>query len=471
MYCTLRQAQDDYFTVARRRLEMKQETITSILVTPEAVEWVILRPGRSGFQNAGEGKLERSEEGALEPGALAAIKTPAVLAIPSTQLLLRVMELPAVDDDELAGMVELQIDKFSPFPIEQMVVSHEVLSRSETSCTVVVAAVREMFVNEIGDLLSENGIKIARVDSELLGCWKNLVDSGQLADSGRETLVLVSGDTVEVLTHESGVLIGISCLGRVDGFSDQGTVAEIARDVAHLIVGVEVEYGRAGQSKIALWSDRDGLAPFVGALRDACGAEIEERSLEILPNALYGSAVRYLSGVAQVDLKPASWRERERAKRFRRQLIGSTFGILGVWAVLVGSCLGWLAFEQSRLNALNAEADRRLGPANEVRQLRLQVNMIERYTDSTYSALECLREISSVQPEGVDLTSFTYRKGDGLSIDGEADSGQLVSAFNEALNRSKLFAQVKPGRRTLTKTQRHRFSFEIVFPGAERDEG
>jgi len=115
---------------------------------------------------------------------------------------------------------------------------------------------------------------------------------------------------------------------------------------------------------------------------------------------------------------------------------------------------------------LEEDEVRWMEPANEVRRLRLQVDMIERYTDRTHSALECLREISALQPQGLDLTSFTYRKGEGLDLDGEADSGPLVNEFNEKLNQSKLFADVKPGTRTLTRKGRHRFGFDISFPEA-----
>ena len=92
--------------------------------------------------------------------------------------------------------------------------------------------------------------------------------------------------------------------------------------------------------------------------------------------------------------------------------------------------------------------------------------MIERYTDRSDSALEVLREVSQLLPEGVDLTSFSYRKGAILDIAGEADSGLLVTQFNESLNQSPLFVEVKPGTRTSSKG-RHRFSFDIQLQEAQ----
>jgi Tfp pilus assembly protein PilN len=448
---------------------MAKDTTTGILVTPDVVEWAALRRSKGAIQIVDEGRVDRDEgDPSGVASSLAAIKSPVVLSLSSTQLLLRVMELPSVDDEELAGMVELQVDKFSPFPVDQMVVSHEVLTRGESKCTVVVAVARQQTVDDAGSVLNEQGIRISRVDAALLSRWKSMSDSGQLTRDGRETLVVVSDDTVEVLTHESGRLIGLSCLGRVGDLEDAQIAAEIAKEVAHVVVAIEVERGRAGSHQITLWSDSETTAPFAQALRQACEGDVKEQPLGILPSTVQGTAARALTGGALIDLTPQSWRAAKSSKRFRRQMLGSAVAVLAVWGLLVGGGLGWLAFEQARLDALNGEADRLLAPANEVRRLRLQVNMIERYTNHTYSALECLREISQVLPEGADLTSFTYRKGEGVDIGGEADSGRLVSAFNEALNRSALFSEVRPGTRTLTKKGRHRFGFDIKFPEATK---
>jgi len=347
-----------------------------------------------------------------------------------------------------------------------MVVSHEVLSRDDQSCTVLVAAAKEAAIDEAADVLKAQGVKIGRVDVALLGRWNSIVETGQLATSGRETLVIVSDGTLEVLTHEGGIPVGLSCLGRTPDLEDVATANDIAREVAHLLLGFEIENGRHEEGQaITLWSD-EPLASFATSLQIACKSSVGERSLGILPSTERGVALRELSGDGLLDLTPAPWRLAATSKRTRRQMVVTALCVLGVWALFVGGGLGWLAVEEARLVKLEEDEVRWMEPANEVRRLRLQVDMIERYTDRTHSALECLREISALQPQGLDLTSFTYRKGEGLDLDGEADSGPLVNEFNEKLNQSKLFADVKPGTRTLTRKGRHRFGFDISFPEA-----
>ncbi len=455
---------------------MAKDIATGILLTPEVVEWTALRQSKGRSEVFSDGRIalppfvdaepDAAAVSLLEklPGAIS--KTSVVMALPSTQLLLRILELPAVDPEELADMVELQVDKFSPFPIDQIVVSHEVLARDENDCTVLVAAAKEKVIDEAGEELKQQGLRIERIDAALLGRWKTIVDSTKLSMEGRETLVIISDNMVEVLTHETGNLIALSCLGRISDLDDPEAAVEVAQEVAHLMMGVEVERGRARAQTVTLWSEGD-YASFSTALESVSGVLVHECSLRDLPSVSHGVALRALSGGGLLDLTPDAWRRTASSSRTRRLMLVSALVIFGLWGLLVGGGLGMFAFEKNRLHRLEASAARWLEPANEVRRLRLQVNMIERYTDRTYSALESLREISQLQPEGVDLTSFTYRKGGGMDLAGDADSGQLVNQFNESLNQSPLFVDVKSGTRTLTSKGRHRFSFDIKFPEIE----
>ena len=438
---------------------MAKGITTGVLVRSDEVAWATLQQSKAGIECVAQG----SDESSLEE-----IKTPVVMALPSADVLLRVMEFPLVDDDELEGMVELQVDKFSPFPIDQMVVSHEVLYRGDSGISVLVAVAKEKVVDQAADVLKAHGHKIQRVDVALLGLWRNIVDTGVLATESRETLVIVSVDSIDVLTHENGVLMALSCLGSLPDLSDESVAVDISQEVSHLLMELEVEHGRASQQQITLWSN-DITPVFGDTLKNSCGMEVDNKSLGILPALANGVALRGIgeAGGALLDLTPESWRVASAAKRSKRQLIIATFAVLFVWILVVGGGLGWLKFEEIRLKQLEMVNAKWSEPANEVRQLRLQVSMIERYTDHTYSALESLREISRLQPEGVDLSSFSYRKSEGLDIDGEADSGILVNQFNEALNKSEMFVNVKSGARTRTRKGRHRFSFDITFPKEE----
>ncbi len=390
----------------------------------------------------------------------------AILALPSSQMVMRVLEFPVTDPAELTAMTELQVDKFAPFPLDQMVVSHEVLAQQEGRSIVLAVAARIAVVIEAGQrLTAAHGLRIVRVDALLLGRWQTLREAGQIEDKGRETLVLVDESGVDVLTHEAGVPVGLSGLGDVPVSIDAASADDLAQELMHLLMGIEVERGRQAQSVITVWSDGRDASALIGALQSRASIPVRQRLLGTLPSAVSGVAGRAAldTGSRLLDLTPPAWHQTEAAHDFRRRLILITGILLGGWLLLAAGGWGLMAWQRARVAQLESADQRWSEPAGAVRRLRTQAQLIQRYMDRRTSALECLREVSMLQPPGVDLASFTYRKGDGLKLEGEADSGALVIEYNEKLNASELFETVKAGPRTLTAKGRHRFSFEIIF--------
>ncbi len=431
------------------------------------VVWSIVRRGRAGT-TVEDGRW--SLDGSAVPGAgdKPLPKGAIVLALPPHSVVMRVLDFPVAEASEIASMVDLQIDKFSPFPLDQMVVSHEILQQDSHGVRVLAAVARSAVVNPLGKRCAPKGTKITRVDALLLGRWQTLVDAGQLESEGRETLVIVEDGALSVIIHDAGVLVSLSGLGEIPPALEPDMAADLVQELAHLIIGIEAERGKVRQATLTLWSRQEsGIEALSAALQTRFPGGVRERSLDVLASALSGVASRSLGTPRLLDLTPVVWRGAEEAQRFRRQMVLAGVACLGAWVALGGAGWGLVAWQRADVAAYKAAETRWQEPANAVRRLRTQVQMIQRYMDRRVSALECLREISQLQPAGVDLTSFTYSKGDGIEIVGEAESGALVITFNEQLNTSKLFTDVTAGARTLTSRQRHRFSFKISFSKGE----
>jgi hypothetical protein len=143
--------------------------------------------------------------------------------------------------------------------------------------------------------------------------------------------------------------------------------------------------------------------------------------------------------------------------------------LVGLWGVAAMGVYGGLRYEESRLAALRAERERWRQPALDVRTLRRRVFMIERYNDFSRSSLECLREICLLQPAGVELTSFTYRKDDSVKLSGRAANVGQVYDFKSKLDASALFGETTLTGPTLDRrTNEQIFGIDIQLPGGEK---
>ena len=402
------------------------------------------------------------------PAAITGKRAGAVtLALPASQVVTRVMKLPLQDPVELAGAVALQVDKFSPFPVEQMVYSYEVLAQGEEETTVLIAISQRTSVGAWGDALRQTGADIVRVDSAALGQWHVLQTEAVPDAKRRESFLLVDEDEIVLITHDGGTLLSVSGLGQPEDFADPALCADLAEEVARILMETDAENGPGHEPVLFLAAaqGREPLGALADALKAAVGIAVAEYRGKAFPDAAAGVLQRSMrmGDRAILNLVPAEWVRDAASLRLRNTLIVVGCGVLGLWLLLLAGGWGYLAWQRARLENLREAEQQWLRPANVVRGMRLQVNLIDRYRDRSQSALESLREISSIQPQGVDLISFTYRKGEGIELIGEADSGALVLQFNQRLNESEVFGDVRPGTRTRTRQGRHRFSFDIFF--------
>ncbi|RYD62339.1 MAG: hypothetical protein EOP84_34690, partial [Verrucomicrobiaceae bacterium] len=99
-------------------------------LTPDSHGWRVNHAGKS-----------QSVATLAEAIPLIPAQSPIHLAIPTSMVLMERLTLPATDREELGGMVQLQLEKMLPYPVEEVTSDFQVLSSGETESTVVSLAV------------------------------------------------------------------------------------------------------------------------------------------------------------------------------------------------------------------------------------------------------------------------------------------------------------------------------------------
>ena len=385
------------------------------------------------------------------------IQGEAILGLTTDELLLKVIDFPAVEDADLAGMIELQADKFSPFPIDQMTVSHEILKRTETNCAVLIAAAPTRYIERLGDDFSQAGIRPVRVDAAVLGWWHLLNMKNKVDVEGTHFLFIIDRRYLETIVVRNGVPILFRSFLLSD---DQDIAQDVAGEIALTRMGMEIQ-GQGGAPHMSAWVAEDAGAMELKAIESTCNCQIHISPLSELGEASDGILYRH-GADGLLNLTPQSWHAARAAARQKKRLIGSSVAVLGVWCLGVAGLLGAVYYEQSKLDKLVMERDQLSEPALRVRTLRRRVYMVEQYMNRDDSALECLREVASLQPAGIELSSFSYRKRDGdLRISGFGTTVQQVYDFKTRLDASPLFCEselVGPRRSALGETFEVRMS-------------
>ncbi len=448
---------------------MAQQLFTGVVYREDRLEWTALRGSKGRWETAGHGEDPLSEP---IPAALKSLHGRLggrlCLGIPTGKALLRVVDLPTREPEEIRGMVDLQVDKFSPFPIEHMAVAHEVLEQKEAGSRVLIAAVQREIVEDLGTLFLKAGRRPHQVDVEVMGWWALLKQNQKVPEKGRRVFVLLNRDGAELLVSQDGAPVLIRSLGV--GGDDEAALEELVEEIGYTLTSLEAEWGAVEASHASLWHWSGQAQPaeaLAKTLRQSFELEITRHLLDELPPLSEGLARRAATSGA-LDLSRPEWRQQEQSRKTRKGLIVSSAIFLGLWMAGIAAFLFALHYQGARLAALKNAVEQLEQPAQEVALLQDKIKTFRQYANRTHSALECLLQVTLVMPEGLDLNSFTYRKGASLNLRGESPTAEPVYNFFQALESSKFYTEVKP-ETVVTRMQgnvpRAQFGVTLGLPG------
>lgn len=432
---------------------------------PVEVHEIMLGEGSVSFSMAGESGASNEIESGLK-AASEGIRGNVAVSIPSDQVLIRVMTLPTSDEEEIAGMVKLQIDKVSPFPVENMVIAHEVLSCSADEVLVAALAAKREVIERAGNMLLSSKIVPVRIDVNALVWWRLLKDS-PLVDAGREEVYIIyAWNSCEVIVARNALPIAFRSFLRGKDQAQSDYISDICDEIGYAVMSLEIGHGQlSGLGVLLLSSDESACSDFQSKISQFCRGGFRYAQLSELGDLAAGVASRTAEGVS-LDLTPPDIVEKRRKKFMRKRFLKGGAVFLGCWLLVLSVMYGGLFVQNLRLSRLRKSIDAIKNEASEVRDLRRKVNTISLYVDRSRSALECLREMALLKPEGIDLAVFNYRKGEAVRISGEAGDVNIVYEFKKSLDSSSLFKDVQlDGPRRIKN--RELFDIDCRFEGSE----
>ena len=450
---------------------------TGIHYTDEIVEWAVLRKTRSETETLLEGStpipdgfFEQDEAPLFPAGVLTEIRKNfrgvVTVALPSSQLLMRVLELPSTDPKEITGMVELQMDQISPFPADQLTLSYELLKESENHSRVLAVAAPRNSVDELGELFKSKNVYIRSLDAEILAWWSLLVAHSDVPSEGRVILILEEHTEFSMIVVDDGVPVCFRSLELFHDFTDESVLREIAEELRYTLLSLEAEYGHRDECAIEFWSESEVPKTLLKMLGEECSGTINLHDLGTLPSMAGGLALRSADRTAHhVELVPREWIELQRKKRFMQVATIASIAVLSVWLGLISITGAVFAFQKASFNHVKGEAAKYSAPARAAQAAREEMLSLEKYADRSRSALECLLGITQTLPHFVEITSFTYTKGKAIRLSGTGDSSDLIYDYFQKLGEFELFEGVKN-----TKITDTRFSITVNLPKPETEE-
>jgi hypothetical protein len=457
---------------------------TGIHYTDETVEWAVLRKSRKGIEKLREGSMPipegffRQQDAPLFPSEVLAhirknFRGIVTVSLPSSQLLMRMLELPSTDPEELKGMVELQMDQISPFPVDQLTVSYEVLRQTENHSRVLAVAAQRKTVDTLGDLFKAQNVYIRSLDAEVLAWWSLLTAHGQVLCQGRVVLILEEHTEFSMIVVDQGVPVCFRSLELFHNFTDETVMREIVEEVRYTLLSLEAEYGRREVTGVLFWSESEIPPLLCDLLREECRADVVLHDLASIPAVSEGLALRTAERrLHHAELVPREWIDLQRRRRLMKVSMIAAIAVLSIWLMVVAVAGAVFMLQHTVYNRVRREAEKYEGPARAAQAAREEMLSLEKYADRSRSALECLYEVTVSLPANVEISSFTYKKGEAVSLRGSSEQAESVYDFFQKLGASTVFKGIKDqpvSTRTVKDRRVSTFSITAELPQTAKE--
>jgi len=353
--------------------------------------------------------------------------------LPADQVFVRVVHLPTPDFAEMTSMAELQLEKLSPLPVNQIVWSLERGPRygENLHSAIVIIAARSV-VEEFLGRLEEDGFLADRLE---LPCLHQLLSSGAAEEAVWIRPMTDGGHRFCLVAWWCGGGLQQLQLLRLPETSNPGRI--LVEELTKTAWAGEMEGWLNSRLRCHLVNETDFAADLEPALREWSGVPV------VLVDTVARQALAELSArrAAHAETK-ANLLPVEFGARYQQQFVDRLW-MTGLGAVLAAYLIGVLIYfgALQTLRFKKYQIDKQVaalsGSYTNAVKLKARAEVLQDQLNLKYAALDCLKAASERLLGGLTLTQFSFTKGQTLFLEGtaEKDDETKIIDYNEALRK------------------------------------
>lgn len=376
-----------------------------------------------------EAKIVAFQGGELHLLASDVSSNEAVLALPLSRLLVRLVRVPSgADPIETATPI---LKAISPFPDDPLAVSCEVVRESETESIVIAAALPESAAEDIGEALDAAKLNVVKIDALAIGALRGLWSDLHIDDGKRRLVILKSVEGLALIV--------------LDG--DEPTSIRAIADDSEL--------------KRETWLSLLEAEDFNGPKELA---ETVEREIDL--NAALGGIRDRAAEEGTINALPDSWREVLEETRFKAKLTRNLI-IAGVlWVLTMGVLFGVPIGYQFAGDHVKSLSKGHMREYKAVAEKKAKTELVRKYSDHARGALEIMKAVSDRLPQGITLSDWRFTRENGVSVRGEADDKEQIYQFKDNLVAMEVFDSVDLGA-VHFQSNKHKFEITCSYESEE----
>jgi Tfp pilus assembly protein PilN len=397
------------------------------------------------------------------------------LCIPKAWAVIQSTELPAAAEENLPDVVAYELDRITPFRPDEAYYDYRLLNKANGKLLVATTATRMDTVDSYLRTLTEKGLPVTGLDTNLSASVACLNDTFK----GQDLIFLDIGPgNYEGGLLQSGVMVA-GCTGSFNGNNpDESLLTEIAEEVKPWIAGMKA---LNSEPKLIIHSCRE--MPYASLERELGTSlhmlEYDDLAGAIFPGNLSCEEIPYaaIGGVTSslgTKSKSMNLLSRGKIKTTRTPLSLTIVLIAAILSMgMLSLLLPWYLKDQE-VSALDRELFARKDAVKKIEALRKEysslqeeLNTVAALKRNTPQALTILKELTQILPKNVWLTRVNITESN-VSIEGYAASAANILPQIEA---SPIFSKVEFSSPTMRDARLNvdRFVIRMEIEGTTKE--
>jgi Tfp pilus assembly protein PilN len=407
-------------------------------------------------------------------GECRAIRTPITLSIPKAWAVIRAVDLPAAANENLAGVVSYELDRFTPLNPANAFFDFRLLGEKNGWLSVTVAAARCDLIKPYIDALRAKGLSVDRITLHPLAT-ANLLHF--VSGCSNVIYLVVNGDDYE-LGHVIDGCVSRAANGRFETEDEDARIGKIVFEMSSLVEKIRKCGAPPGSCIIFLNSmDREKLAARAPLpIRTVSDREIARR----FPAGLKGISHTALGGLVEC-LRPKAAAmnllSKGRHNTARTPVLITAVLLLALTVLGIACAVAPLQIERAKLQEIEGQIALRKDEIRKIESLQKdidaldgEINSIADLRKKSPGALTVIKELTAILPK----TSWLSRiRISAATVDIEGLATTSPAEFLPGIEASTLFRKVEFAAPTVRDSamKADRFVMKMELRGAGQEEG
>ncbi|MDX9820348.1 MAG: PilN domain-containing protein [Syntrophales bacterium] len=407
-------------------------------------------------------------------GECRAIRTPITLSIPKAWAVIRAVDLPAAANENLAGVVSCELDRFTPLTPANAYFDFRLLNERNGWLSVTVAAARCDLIKPYIDALGAKGLPVDRVTLHP-SATANLLHF--VSDCSNVIYLVVNGDDYE-LGHVIESSVSRAVNGRFETEDEDARIGKIVFEMTSLVEKIRKCGALPGQCMVPVNSiDREKLAARAPRpIRTVSDREIARR----FPSGLKGISHTALGCLLEC-LRPKATAmnllSKGRHHAAKTPVLITSALLLALTVLGIACAVAPLHLERARLQEIERQIVLRKDEIRKIESLQKDIDALDGEINSIVNlrkknpgALRVIKELTTILPK----TSWLSRiRISAATVDIEGLATTSPAEFLPGIEASTLFGKVEFAAPTVRDSamKADRFVMKMELRGAGQEEG